>query len=184
MRRRDTATQTDPENRLLWHRPPQRLDFEATRDALYAVAGTLDLTPGGPPVDFFAQPPRRSVYGSIDRLNIQSLLRTFDVPSPDATSPQRDQTTIAGQALFLMNGPVAQDCAAKVLARADIAKLTDFAPRVDRVCRLLFGRAASPEDIALAEAFFGPDMSARQNPEQWQRYVHGLLMTNEFAFAD
>src|SRR5262249_53490464 len=95
----------DPENRLLWKMPRRRLDFEALRDSLLAVSGTLDDKIGGPSVNLLAGSNRRSVYGFIDRLALPGLLRTFDFPSPDATSAQRDNTTVAPQALYLMNGP-------------------------------------------------------------------------------
>ena len=38
----------DPENRLLWRANRRRLEAEALRDSLLAVAGRLDATPGGP----------------------------------------------------------------------------------------------------------------------------------------
>src|SRR5205085_1067578 len=41
----------DPENRLLWKMPRRRLDFEALRDSLLAVSGTLDDKLGGPSVN-------------------------------------------------------------------------------------------------------------------------------------
>ena len=49
--------------------------------------------------------PRRTIYGFVDRLNLPGLYRTFDFPDPSTTSPRRDQTTVAPQALFLMNHP-------------------------------------------------------------------------------
>ena len=47
---RPDGRRVDPENALLWQMNRRRLDFEATRDALLAVSGRLDRTPGGPPV--------------------------------------------------------------------------------------------------------------------------------------
>ena len=97
----------DPENALYGRMNRRRLDFEAMRDALLAVAGRLDHSIGGPP---FASPTdpatrRRTLYAQIDRLNLPGLYRTFDFPDPNATSPRRDQTTVPPQALFLMNHP-------------------------------------------------------------------------------
>ena len=97
----------------------RRLDFEATRDALLAVAGRLERTLGGPPVKDIAEPTatRRTLYGYIDRLNLPGLFRTFDFPNPDATSPERSPTTVPQQALFLMNNPLVIEAAKHVLAR-------------------------------------------------------------------
>ena len=54
-------------------------------------------------------PPRRTVYGFIDRQNLDGLYRTFDFAVPDATSPKRFVTTVPQQALFLMNSPFVQE---------------------------------------------------------------------------
>jgi len=174
----------DPENRFLWKMPRRRLDFEALRDSLLSVAGTLDRNVGGPSVNLLAGGNRRSVYGFIDRLALPGLLRTFDFPSPDATSAQRDQTTVAPQALYLLNGPLALDCARRVLARPEIAGEKDFARRVELLYRLLFSRAPADADLQLAAEFFGADSASRDSNEAWERFVHALLLTNEFAFVD
>jgi hypothetical protein len=178
------GTPTDPENRLLWKMPRRRLDFESLRDALLSVAGVLDPTIGGPSANLLAGSNRRSVYGHIDRLALPGLLRTFDFPSPDATSAQRDQTTVAPQALYLLNGPLALECCRKVQARPEIAGENNFGRRVDLLHHLLFSRAVAPDDLKLAEEFFGPDAASRESIDSWQRYVHALLLTNEFAFVD
>ena len=81
----------DPENRLLWRMNPRRMEAEVVRDSLLAVAGQLDATMGGRSVPLQATPlsTRRTVYGFIDRQNLDGLFRTFDFASPDATSPRR-----------------------------------------------------------------------------------------------
>ncbi|HMF17338.1 MAG TPA: PSD1 and planctomycete cytochrome C domain-containing protein, partial [Gemmataceae bacterium] len=103
----------DPDNRLLWKMNRRRLDFEAMRDALLAVGGKLDRRIGGPSVSNITAPgsTRRTLYGHLDRLNLPGLYRTFDFPSPDATSAQRDLTTVPQQALFMMNNPFVLECA-------------------------------------------------------------------------
>ena len=90
---------SDPENRLVWKMNRRRLDFEATRDALLAAGGDMDLKVGGPSIDVLAQPfsRRRSVYGYIDRQNLPGLFRTFDLATPDTTSPMRHTTTVPQQ---------------------------------------------------------------------------------------
>src|SRR6185295_10597775 len=101
------ARAVDSENRLLWRANRRRLDWEAMRDSFLAVSGRLDPQIGGRAVPFAA--PRRTVYGYIDRLNIPGMLRAFDFASVDAHSPQRHQTTVPQQALFLLNSPFMVD---------------------------------------------------------------------------
>jgi hypothetical protein len=173
----------DPENALLWKMNRQRLNFEATRDALLAVAGSLDGTVGGPPVKNITDPSarRRTVYGFLDRLNVPGLYRTFDFPSPDATSPQRAATTVPQQALFLMNNPFVLECARRLARRPEVAAEPDVARRVERLYRLAYGRAPSAEETALARDFVG---AAPGTPTAWERYAQALLLANEFVFVD
>jgi len=101
------ALDRDPANRLLWRMPSRRLSFEELRDSLLAAAGQLDLTPGRQPRDLFATPfPNcRTVYGLVDRQFLPGTLRLFDFANPDLHIPQRSETTVPQQALFLMNHP-------------------------------------------------------------------------------
>ena len=120
---RPECRKVDPENSLLWRMNRQRLDFEAMRDALLAVSDRLDPVIGGPSASNLVAPDskRRTLYGFIDRLNLPGLYRTFDFPDPNATSPKRDGTTIAPQALFLMNHPFVRQAARGVLGRPEVA---------------------------------------------------------------
>jgi hypothetical protein len=172
----------DPENVLLWRMNRQRLDFEATRDALLAVAGRLDGAVGGPSVPDVLSPAarRRTLYGRLDRLSVPGLYRAFDFPSPDASSPQRDQTTVPQQALFLMNNPFVAECARGLLRRPEVAAEGDVDARVRRLYRLAYGRAPSSEEVALAREYLG----ARPTPAAWERYAQALLLANEFVFVD
>ncbi len=171
----------DPENLLVWRMNRRRLDFEATRDALLAVAGRLDRAVGGPSVRNIMAPgaSRRTLYGFLDRLNVPGLYRTFDFPSPDATSPQRDVTTVAPQALFLMNNPFVLDAAAHVLRRSEIRGASDTSGKVERLYRLLYGRGPNAEEMSLAREYLGAAPAV-----VWQRYVQALLLANEFVFVD
>jgi hypothetical protein len=177
------ARDVDADNRLLWQRTARRLDFEGTRDALLAVSGRLSDALGGPPVDLFADPTprRRTLYGFMDRLDMPNLLRTFDVPTPDTTSPQRDTTTVPSQALFLMNGPWARTAAADLLNRPDIRVATSTKERTRHVYQLLFSRVPTTDEQQMAAEYLGPDPVA---DEAWTRLTHALLLTNEFVFVD
>jgi hypothetical protein len=174
----------DPENRLLWRMNRRRLDFEGLRDSLLFAAGSLDRQIGGPPVNLLAGTPRRAVYGFIDRLALPGLLRTFDFPSPDTTSPLRDTTTVAPQALYLMNSPFALDCAQKLARRSESPGDKDFLRRVTRLHQLALSRVPTPDELRLAEEFFGSEPAARESAVTWERYAQALLLSNEFAFVD
>jgi mono/diheme cytochrome c family protein len=184
---RTDGEKIDPENRLVWRFNRQRLDLEAMRDSMLAVAGRLDETVGGPAVDLFAQPsvPRRTVYGFIDRQNLPGLFRTFDFASPDTHAPQRYTTTVPQQALFLMNSPFAVQQVKALAARSDVAGLSQPELRIDALYRLLFGRPPTAEEVDMGVRFVG---EARAAPETkltpWEQYAQVLLLANEFAFVD
>lgn len=175
---------TDPDNRLLSRFPRRRLDFEAMRDSYLSVAGILDSESGGPPANLFSGSGRRTVFCFVDRLALPGLFRTFDFPSPDSFSPQRDATTVPPQALFLMNSSFAIDCGRKLAARRDVTAERDFTNRIDRLYRLLFARGPSAAEQEFASEFFGAAPMARESEAHWQRYAQALLMSNEFVFVD
>ena len=180
---RPACRAVDPENNVLWKMNRTRLDFEATRDALLAVAGALDQRVGGPSFkDLTAsQSTRRTVYAYLDRLNVSGLFRTFDFPSPDATSPQRDVTTVAPQALFLMNNPFVLEQARRLLRRPEMASETDAARRIDRLYRLCYGRSSKADEVKMGLEYL---KMSKQEAAAWERYTQALLLANEFVFVD
>jgi hypothetical protein len=178
----EAAYRLDPENHLLARQNRRRLDFEALRDSLLFASGKLDLTPGGKPVDLFKAPftARRTVYGLIDRTNLPSVFRAFDAANPDTHSPQRFQTTVPQQALFLLNGPFVQEQAKALAARA-----TGAAPaeQVKALYRLALGRSPTKAELELATAFVSDD-DAKATFGRWPQLAQVLLLSNEFAFVD
>jgi mono/diheme cytochrome c family protein len=178
---RADAAKVDPDNALLWRMSRRRLAFESMRDAFVAASGKLDRTVGGPSVQNFlaVNANRRTLYAHLDRLNVPGVYRTFDYPSPDATSPRRDQTTVPPQALFLMNHPFVAACAKDVVLRPDVAIVTDPMQKLDRVYAILYGRTPTEKERALAIEVLGTDPATA-----WPRLAHALLMTNEFLFVD
>src|SRR5262249_57895771 len=94
--RHDAASaKVDPDNRLLWRMNRLRLEVEPWRDAMLTVAGNLDRTIGGPPVDLSSpENHRRTVYGAVSRHNLDPLLRLFDFPDPNLTSDRRPVTSV------------------------------------------------------------------------------------------
>jgi hypothetical protein len=148
----------DSENKLLWRMNRKRLDFEGMRDALLAVSGQLSPELGGPAASLTAAPwpRRRTLYGSIDRQNLPNLFRTFDFASPDTHSPQRFQTTVPQQALYLMNSPFMGDQVRALAARVD-APAGDAKGRIESLYRLALGRKPFEPEMALGEAFLATE---------------------------
>ena len=101
------AVQKDPDNRLVGRMNRQRLEAEAFRDSLLAVAGQLDLTPGGPGFGDLTV-PRRTCYLKTLRADNSSDFnfgQFFDRPDPSLICEQRAVSTVVQQSLFLLNDP-------------------------------------------------------------------------------
>jgi hypothetical protein len=180
------TVEVDPENRLWGRTNRRRLEFEPLRDALLAVAGRLDPQAGGAAVELTTAPfaTRRSVYGFIDRQNLPGLFRTFDLASPDASTPERHVTTVPQQALFLMNSPFVAEQARHFAGRADVAGQPSDEARIRRMHRLTYGRDAEPEEVALGLRFVAGVKATAWKLGPWEQYAQVLLMSNEFAMVD
>jgi hypothetical protein len=98
---------------------------------------------------------------------------------PDATSPQRDTTTVAPQALFLMNHPFVLECARRLVQLPEVAAEPTLGGRVERLYRLLYGRPPTAAEVHLALEFLGQGTTAA-----WERYAQALLVANELVFVD
>ena len=174
----------DPDNQFLWHMPASRLDFEAMRDSLLAVAGRLDRKVGGRPADINSA--RRTVYANIDRQNLPGVFRTFDFASPDTTSPQRHNTVGPQQALFMMNSTFMLAQVRALAARPDFQKLGDDGERLQFLYRQVYGRSADASEMKLGLAFVANAVPppARPGLSAWEKLAQVLLASNEFMFVD
>src|SRR5262249_38592155 len=204
----------DPENRLWWHAERQRLDAEAMRDALLAVAGNLDAARmGGPSFSptigpdaleglsmkgaaGHAPPPleqrRRSIYIFSKRGLLLPLATTFDFPDTTLPCAQRDVTTVAPQALALLNNQFVHE-QSEALARRVIAVKGDDAARVDAAWRISVGRMPSEaqrsvvwQHIESQRRHFPATGHQPADAERlaWASLCHVLLNTNEFVYID
>jgi hypothetical protein len=166
----EKAARLDPENRLVSRMNRQRLDFEATRDALLFAVGKLDLTMGGRGVELMKSPypARRAVYGYIDRQNLPGTFRVFDFASPDTTSPQRHVKTVPQQALFMMNSPFVLQQAKALATPAPPSSPTEA--DIQSLYERVYARRAAPEEVAAALRFLNapPAPEPEQVTPTWQ----------------
>jgi mono/diheme cytochrome c family protein len=187
--KREDGFEADPQNQLLWRQNRRRLDFESMRDGVLAVAGTLDLRMGGRPVELFEAKSvsmRRTVYGYVDRYDLDATFRTFDFPSPDISNPMRSITSVPQQSLFLMNSLFLLDHARALANRPDLPPVANLEARIGRLYLDLFGRPAEPHEIEAGRRFLEaqPKSEDDKDPTAWEEYAQVLLMTNEFMFVD
>ncbi len=189
----------DPGNILLWRMNRRRLDVEAWRDAMLAVAGRLDPTIGGPSVSLDAPGNRRrTAYAAISRHDLAWMLRLFDFPDPNITSgaSRRDDRPApaalrAQQRVHGRQPPAPSPRRLQAASTPNIAH--DDAAAIRRAYLLLYGRAATDREVELGLAYLRtPEPPATTDPQsrtptdlsRWERYTQALLAANEFLFVD
>jgi len=165
----------DPENRLISHMNRRRVDFEVLRDSMLAVSGRLDGTLGGQSVNITEEPypTRRTVYAFIDRQNLPGLFRTFDFAGPDTHSPQRYETNVPQQALFLLNSPFVMEQAEAI--EKSLPK-SEISVRIRELYRRVLQREPSQSELQLAKAYLNsstePQAPVTVNESRWE-YGYG-----------
>ncbi len=173
------ALRRDPDNRLFGRANSRRLEAEELRDALLAVTGKLDRAPGGLAFADLAT-PRRSVYLRTVRSDRTGFRFLFDAPDPENSVDQRTVSTVAPQALFLLNHPFAAGQAKELAARLR-RESADDGSRIARAYALLYGRPPDEEEVRIGREF----LARHADPAAaWDAYAHVLVCGNEFAFVD
>jgi len=185
----------DPENKLLWHANRRKLDAESIRDTVLQVSGQLDLTHGGPLLKpgtsadygYKHTDTRRSVYSPVLRNSLPELFEAFDFADPSLVVGKRSDSTVAPQALFMMNHPwvmeQSQSAAQKLLAE----QLTDDRTRVARAYRLVLGRAPTDGEVTLALKFLPAESTASEaakRTEAWGRFYQALFASVDFRYLN
>ena len=176
-------SQRDPDNRWLSRMNRRRLDVEAWRDSMLAATSELDLTVGGPSLNLTdAKNKRRTIYGTIHRREMSTMLLTHDFPDPTAHSPARQNTTTALQGLYALNGPLILS-RAEALARRLAKEQSDQPARIHLAYRLLFSRGPSAREAELGLEYLGESTGNASSPV-WTQYAQVLLASNEFLYVD
>ena len=142
----------DPENMLISHMNRRRVDFETLRDSMLAVSKQLDATLGGQSVKITEQPypKRRTVYAFIDRQNLPGLFRTFDFAGPDTHSPQRFETNVPQQALFLLNSPFVMEQAEAIQQKLPKGEISNG---IRELYHRVLQRDPSHNELQIASAY-------------------------------
>lgn len=202
------AAQVDPENKLHWRNERKRLEAEAIRDSILAVSGKLDRTIGGTllkmrdreyvtstansdPINYRSN--RRSLYLPVIRSALYDVYTAFDFGDPTVMNGDRSSTTVAPQALFMMNSPLVLEhtkaFAEKLLAQSD---LTD-AQRIRSAYETCYARPATNSEVTQALTYLQRLEQAYSSTEQdlakrrvlaYQSLCKSLIGASEFIYVD
>ncbi|MFM7540979.1 MAG: PSD1 and planctomycete cytochrome C domain-containing protein [Planctomycetota bacterium] len=172
----------DPENRWLARFTPRRLEAEEIRDAMLAVSGRLDLAPLGPATHDI-NVANRSLYVQTARWDRANFATLFDAANPDASVESRGSSTVAPQALFMLNHAFAQSQARHLAERAAREVPRGGDDRVARMFRLALAREPAPGEVSLARDLLASPANAGKD-HGWTDLAHVLICGNEFVYLD
>jgi mono/diheme cytochrome c family protein len=196
----DTNQVIDPEGLFFWRREIRRLDAESIRDALLSVSGLLDRRMGGSHLhvknrEFLFDHTskdmtrydvtRRSIYLPVIRNHLYEVFQLFDFPDASIATGERATSTVASQALMMMNSDfafqAAEAMAQKLLSENDVDNtLTSNEGRIRAAYRLAFGRPPNQIEIDRDVAFVSDALSSLDPKDAWRLYCQAMLASNEF----
>ncbi len=200
----EASSAADPDNNLLWRFRRRRLTAEEMRDSIIAQGTGLDMRMGGSLLkvknrkyvtgtagdgitnEFINH--RRSVFLPVIRSSVFEVLQAFDFPDPAVPAGTRQTSTVAAQALMLLNSDLAEE---QTLAMAKrLLDISDDRQRVIVAFDQALNREPHDDEIVLALTFVSQlrqsiaDVEKEANLKSWQSYCRVLLSSNEFAYVE
>ena len=194
----------DSGNHLLWRQNIRRLSAEQLRDSLLAVSGTLIDRTGGPPIwpelppevlqanpaflddnaektkGWYPSPPRertvRSIYLVQKRTVRIPFMETFDLPENATSCPRRNESTVAPQALSLLNSSLSIEAARAMAVRVQRDTGSERIGQVDRAYSLALQRSPTSDERRACLEFL--------NHHALAELCRALLNLNEFVYVD
>jgi hypothetical protein len=180
----------DRDNTLIWHRPGRRLEAEVIRDAMLAVSGSLDATQFGPGT-LDPKHRRRSIYFFVKRSQLVPMMSLFDGPDTLQDLPCRVSTTIAPQALMLMNNAVVRERATSFALRLNPAAESSLGDAIRVGYAIALARSPAPEELAESESFLKEQTASYQAAGKSDAselaladFCQTLMSLNEFVYVE
>jgi len=196
----------DPENRLLWRGHYRRLEVEVILDSILAASGQLNLRLFGPsvfppmarealeghsdPGKVWSPSPereaaRRTIYVHVKRSLLFPALEVLDFCDTARTTPRRNVTTVAPQALTLYNGELVNRQARYLAERLEKEAGTDLGRQIDLAFRLTLCRPAAEPERAALTAFVQQQVRDGATPAQARQQLARVVFNlNEFVYPD
>lgn len=191
----------DSENVWLARQVPRRLSAEQLRDSLLAVSGTLRESAGGPPVwpdlppeilqanpaflddnetrtkGWYPSPAEQQTVRSLHLVQKRTVrvpfLETFDMPENSVSCARRVESTVAPQALSLLNSPMALGVARSLAARLE----REGAGRlVERAFEVVLQRLPTEAERRVAQRLLDERGSVA--------LCRAMINLNEFVYVD
>lgn len=200
------AVNPDPDNSLFWRQNLRRLDAEAIRDAMLVYSGELNSKSSGPSVYSTLSPEIRETANPVslsnwhtspaDQQNCRSvflvvkrslkdpLLESFDFANSHSPLGQRLITTVAPQALMLLNDRFVQQRSERIAGRL-LERSAESSTRIEHLWQLVFQRSSTqPEQASVERFLWKQSAGARSDLSVWTSIVRATLNSNEYMYVD
>ncbi len=186
------SEQIDPENRLLWRMNRKRLRAEDIRDSLQLVGGTLDFEYGGPNIKegttseygYEFDSTRRSVYVPVFRNRLPEIFEVFDFADPNIQRGKRNSSTVASQALLMMNHPLVIQQARLAAKKLLENSASDTDARIRHAYLQVLGRPASEQEQAVAVDLIASAGDDGVEHVRWAMLYQVLFQCIDFRYLD
>jgi cytochrome c553 len=184
------AITADPENRLFGRANRRRLEAEAIRDTMLTVGGKLAPFAGGPnfkdsvAADYGYKHTAltRSVYLPVFRNALPEAFEAFDFADPSAVVGKRGTSTVAPQALFMLNNPFPAEQARAAAARVLAENLPSDEARLDRAYRLALGRLPTDGERAAMRRYLANQSGSPA--AAWAAVFQALFASADFRYVE
>jgi hypothetical protein len=186
----EASSAIDRENFLLWRKSPNRLEAEVIRDSLLSASGLLDSTMLGPGT-LDESTRRRSIYFTVKRSKLMPMMLAFDAPDALSSTGERSTTTVAPQALILLNNANTRAFANAFAKRIAPDPATDLSQAIRTGYVIAVARQPTDEELADGMAFVTAQAASYQSagkPDARELaladFCQVLLCLNEFVYVE
>lgn len=155
----------DPNNVWLSRWVPHRLEAESIRDSLLFISGALDPKMYGPGTLDDAS-VRRSIYFTVKRSQLIPSMQCFDAPEPLVSQGMRPTTTVAPQALWLLNGKSVRQWAQKFAHRIAPQNDTPWPIAIREAYQIALNRKPTEKESRTAAKFLEAQANRYQQSGQ------------------
>jgi hypothetical protein len=206
------AAELDPENELRWRFQRRRLTAEETRDSILSIGCGIDSTmygslmkvqnhsyvnsTGGAGMLNYSN-ARRTIYLPIIRSGVHDVLQTLDFPDPAMLTGRRETSTVAPQALLMMNSDLIFE-QSKDLVEQSMPKSLDDAQRISVAYHRILKRAPTLQEIIAAASYLQnvrekmlwddksptSELADSSDLALWQSLCRVLISSNEFSYIE
>ena len=193
----DSIKKSDPDNQLFARWKIRRLESEALRDSILFKANLIDLKMGNSmltaskhkyanrdKLSEHIKSNKRTVYLPVMRSSGYDGQNAFDFPDPAMINGNRNSSTIAPQALYLMNSPLIHR-SSNALAKIHKEATTNvsISNKINWMILHILSRPATENETLRTEKFIHT-YSTDNEMTAWAAFARTLFASNEFLYIE